>query len=83
MLGIGQAPRLPDALVQALRTNRARGLYCMPTLQNPTTTVMSEGRRRKIAAICAEHDLPIIEDDVYGFLLERQATPLAALRPQG
>ncbi|MDJ0609370.1 MAG: PLP-dependent aminotransferase family protein [Kiloniellales bacterium] len=71
----------PDALAQACRATKARALYCIPTLQNPTAAVMSEGRRREIAAICAEHALPVIEDDVYGFLVDRAPPPLSTLLP--
>jgi len=71
----------PDALESAIRATRARVLYCMPRLQNPTSAVMSERRRRQIAGIAEKHRLVIIEDDTYGFLSpERQ--PLAALLPE-
>lgn len=70
----------PDALEQAIRSSRARILYCMPRLQNPTSAVMPERRRRQIAAIADRHDLTVIEDDVYGFLSPERA-PLAALIP--
>ena len=41
----------PEALEAACRTTRATVLYCMPRLQNPTSAVMSEKRRRLIAAV--------------------------------
>ena len=69
---------VPDALEAAIRSTGARALYCIPTLQNPTTTVMPETRRRRIAEICRRHDVTIIEDDIYGFLLEGAATPLSS-----
>jgi DNA-binding transcriptional MocR family regulator len=70
----------PDALERACRTSRARVLYCMPRLHNPTSAIMSEQRRRQIAAIAERHRLTVIEDDVYGFLSPERA-PLAALIP--
>src|SRR5688572_4718184 len=70
----------PDALEQACRSSRARTLYCMPRLQNPTSAVMSERRRRQVAAIAAKYRLIVIEDDVYGFLSPERA-PLAASLP--
>jgi DNA-binding transcriptional MocR family regulator len=70
----------PDALEQACRSSRARALYCMPRLQNPTSAVMSERRRRQIAAIAEKYRLTVIEDDVYGFLSPERA-PLAASIP--
>ncbi len=71
----------PDALETALRASRARVLYCMPRLQNPTSAVMSERRRRQIAAIVEKYRLMVIEDDVYGFTSPERA-PLAALIPE-
>ena len=71
----------PEALETALRTTRARVLYCMPRLQNPTSAVMPEKRRRQIAAIAERHRLTIIEDDTYGFH-SPERSPLAALIPE-
>jgi len=68
----------PDALETACRSTRARALYCMPRLQNPTSAIMSERRRRQIAAIAEKYRLTVIEDDVYGFVSPEKA-PLAAL----
>jgi DNA-binding transcriptional MocR family regulator len=62
----------PDALEAACTTTEAKALYCMPTLQNPTSAVMSEERRREIAAVAEAYGLAVVEDDSYGFLLPRQ-----------
>jgi DNA-binding transcriptional MocR family regulator len=70
----------PDALETACRATRARALYCMPRLQNPTSAVMSDRRRRQIAALAEKYRLTVIEDDVYGFLSPEKA-PLASLIP--
>ncbi|MGH9349354.1 MAG: PLP-dependent aminotransferase family protein [Vicinamibacterales bacterium] len=71
----------PDALASAARATRARVLYCMPRLQNPTSAVMSEKRRRQIAAVAEKHRLLVVEDDTYGFL-SPEREPLAALLPE-
>lgn len=71
----------PDALESAIRGTRARALYCMPRLQNPTSAVMSEKRRRQVAAIADKHRLTVIEDDTYGFLSPAPA-PLASILPE-
>jgi DNA-binding transcriptional MocR family regulator len=70
----------PDALEMACRSTRARVLYCMPRMQNPTSAVMSERRRRQIAAIVEKYRLTLVEDDTYGFL-SPERTPLAPLIP--
>ena len=69
-----------DALEAACRATRARVLYCMPRLHNPTSAVMSERRRRQVAAIAEKYRLTVIEDDVYGFLSPERAS-LSALIP--
>jgi DNA-binding transcriptional MocR family regulator len=72
----------PDALESACRKGAARALYCVPTLQNPTGTVMPEARRREIAAITQAHGIPIVEDDVHGFLPLSRPRPLSAFAPE-
>jgi DNA-binding transcriptional MocR family regulator len=62
----------PDALEAACTTTEAKALYCMPTLQNPTSAVMSEQRRKEIVSVAEGCGLAIVEDDSYGFLLPRQ-----------
>jgi DNA-binding transcriptional MocR family regulator len=72
---------VPDALERACRASRARVLYCMPRLQNPSSAIMSDRRRRQIAAVAEKQRLTVVEDDVYGFL-STERTPLAALIPR-
>src|SRR5688500_7199737 len=45
----------PDALETACRASRARVLYCMPRLQNPTSAIMTDRRRRQIAAVARQY----------------------------
>lgn len=72
----------PDGLEAACRSGQARILVCTPTLHNPTTTVMPEERRRQIAEVARRHDLRVIEDDVFGFLLPEGPPPLTAFVPE-
>ena len=73
---------LPEALDSACRSSGAKALYTIPTLQNPTTAVMSDERRRAIAEVCRRHAITVIEDDVYGFLPEGAPAPLASHLPE-
>jgi DNA-binding transcriptional MocR family regulator len=73
---------LPDALAAACRARTPKALYCVPTLQNPTASVMSEERRRRIAAVAREHGVLIVEDDVHGRIPERAPRPLSAFAPE-
>lgn len=68
---------LPEALDELCRHHRISALYCTPTLQNPTTAVMSATRRQAVAECCRRHNLLIIEDDAHGVLLAERPLPLA------
>lgn len=73
---------IPAALEQAIDETGARQLYCTPTLQNPTTATMSDARKREIAEIAIRNDLTVIEDDIYGILLDPPGPPpLATYAP--
>ncbi len=72
----------PDALEAACRAHRPRLLYTMTSLHNPTCIVMPEARRREIAAIAKAHELFVLEDDVYGFLLDDAPSPLRTFLPE-
>jgi 2-aminoadipate transaminase len=59
-----------DALSEALddlrrRHIRPKYIYTIPTVQNPTGTILSEERRRALLRLSAAHGVPIFEDDCY------------------
>ncbi|MFC4587487.1 aminotransferase-like domain-containing protein [Sphaerisporangium corydalis] len=57
----------PDVrlMAEALADRRPDLVYLMPTFHNPTGVLMSVARRRRIAELCARHDVPVIEDNAY------------------
>jgi 2-aminoadipate transaminase len=62
-----------DAVEAALsdlkrRGIRAKYIYTIPTVQNPTATVMDEGRRAELLRLAESYDVPIFEDDCYADL---------------
>jgi DNA-binding transcriptional MocR family regulator len=71
---------IPQALDAACRSG-GKFLYTIPTLQNPTSSVMPEARRREIAAVARKHRLFVIEDDVYAYLVP-EVTPLTKYLPE-
>jgi len=73
---------IPAAFEAACRQASPRVLYLMPTVHNPTRATLPEERREAIAAIARRHDVTILEDDVYGCLLERPPAPVAAFGPE-
>lgn len=72
----------PEALDEACRLTAAKTLYCLPTLQTPTTVTMPAARREEIAAVARKRDLIILEDDVFGFLPPERPPPLARFAPE-
>lgn len=73
---------LPDAFEAACRGRRVRALYTIPTLHNPTCATLPAERRRAIAAIARRHDVLVIEDDIYGFMLPDAPEPIVNLAPE-
>ncbi|WP_181180473.1 PLP-dependent aminotransferase family protein [Mesorhizobium sp. B2-4-6] len=72
----------PDDLEEATRRHGARILYLNPTLQNPTASVMPEGRRRELARMAEKLELTIIEDDPYRRLLAAPPPAFLNLAPE-
>lgn len=73
---------LPDAFEAACRGRNVKVLYCVPNLQNPTSIVTPEARRRDLAEVARRYGVKIIEDDVYGFLLPDAPPPLISFAPE-
>lgn len=66
---------VPDALDAAIRQHRPKGVFLIPTLQNPTASVLSEARRDAVAGIVARHGVTLIEDDIYHAFADGAGTP--------
>jgi DNA-binding transcriptional MocR family regulator len=81
-LSIDEQGLVPEALEAACRTAPVRALYTMPTLHNPTAVTMPEIRRQALAEVACRYDVALIEDDVYGFLLDTRLPPLAYYAPE-
>ena len=61
------------ALEATLTDLKQRGIapkyiYTIPTVQNPTATVMSEGRRKELLRLSQAYGVPIFEDECYADL---------------
>lgn len=72
---------IPDALRDACEHQKVHALYCTPTIQNPTTAVMSAQRRQRIAQICEHYNVRIIEDDAHGVMVDDHPLSLAEYAP--
>ena len=61
--------RLADLLAELAAVGTPpRFIYTIPTVQNPTGSVMPVGRRREILAIARHFGVPIFEDECYSDL---------------
>jgi 2-aminoadipate transaminase len=79
-----------DALAAALADLGRRGvrpkyIYTIPTVQNPTGTILTEERRRALLRLAHDHAVPIFEDDCYADLIWDGKRPpaLFAMSPHG
>ncbi|NND50686.1 MAG: PLP-dependent aminotransferase family protein, partial [Rhizobiales bacterium] len=57
-------------------------LVTIPTLQNPTTSIMPPQVRRQLAQIAQRHNIWLIEDNIYGAKLAGTPAPIAAYAPE-
>jgi 2-aminoadipate transaminase len=63
-----------DALAKALADLTRRGvtpkyIYTIPTVQNPTGTIMPETRRAELLKLAAQYSVSVFEDDCYADLI--------------
>ncbi|POA43431.1 GntR family transcriptional regulator [Pseudomonas sp. MPR-ANC1] len=74
----------PDlaALEKLCQTRPVRAVYSMPTLHNPLGWVMPLEQREQLVAIARRHDLTIIEDAAYAFLVENPPRTLIDMAPE-
>lgn len=72
---------VPDALDAACRAGPVKVLVTTPTLNNPTSTLMSDARRRELVAVARRHGIAIVENDIFRPLVPEAPPPLAALAP--
>src|SRR5271155_1569732 len=79
-----------DALATALADLKRRGImpkyiYTIPTVQNPTGTIMPTSRRAELLKLAQEYGVPIFEDDCYADLIwdGRRPPALHALSEHG
>lgn len=74
----------PDfaALKQLCQKRHVRAVYTMPTMHNPLGWVLTHSQRKELSAIARAHDLLIIEDTAYSYLIRRPPPPVAFYAPE-
>ncbi|XHS76864.1 PLP-dependent aminotransferase family protein [Burkholderiaceae bacterium UC74_6] len=56
------------ALAAALAQHPIKACWLMPNFQNPLGSLMPDGAKQALVELLARHQVPLIEDDVYGEL---------------
>ncbi|MET0961291.1 MAG: PLP-dependent aminotransferase family protein, partial [Noviherbaspirillum sp.] len=67
-----------SALALALERYRPKACWLMSNFQNPLGSLMSDQKKKAVVELLAAHDVPMIEDDVYGELYFGSKRPLPA-----
>ena len=74
-----------DILAESLADLKRRGItpkyiYTIPTVQNPTGTIMPRSPARRTPELAEHYGVPIFEDDCYADLIWDGTAPARALR---
>ncbi|MCA6107919.1 aminotransferase-like domain-containing protein [Bradyrhizobium cenepequi] len=72
---------VPDDFKRCCEEYRPKAAYLIPTVQNPTATILPSNRRHEIVAIARKHGVAIIEDEAQAFLPPNADAPIASLAP--
>lgn len=67
-----------DAMETAIRRHAPRACWLMTQFQNPLGSLMPEDKKRQLVELLARHQIPLIEDDVYGELYFGATRPVPA-----
>jgi DNA-binding transcriptional MocR family regulator len=67
-----------DVLEHAIRKHSVRGCIAITNCHNPLGFILSDERKKALVDLLARHDVPLIEDDVYGDLAFAPVRPRIA-----
>lgn len=67
-----------DSLKDVLGKHKVKACWFMPNFQNPLGSLMPAQNKRELVRLLAQHQVPLIEDDVYGELYFGANRPLPA-----
>jgi len=66
------------ALAKALQRHKPKACWLMTNFQNPLGSLMPDEKKRELVQLLSKHDVPLIEDDVYGELYFAGKKPVSA-----
>lgn len=70
---------IPESLARLCERHTVDIVYLIPNIDNPTTATLSASRRSKLATICKQYGLTIIEDDPYASFIDKPLPSLYSL----
>ena len=73
---------IPESFERVCAQQHPKILYLMPSVQNPTLACLPEDRRREIAEIARRYNVWIIDDAIYGPLVDDPTIPFSAIAPE-
>lgn len=75
----GMRMDLLEAALAGLKSQsvQPKYIYTIPTVQNPTATILDAGRRAALLKLAEQYGVPVFEDDCYSDLIWTGERPLA------
>lgn len=67
-----------EAMALALERHKPKACWLMTNFQNPLGSLMSDEKKQALVELLTSHDVPLIEDDVYGELYFGSKRPISA-----
>lgn len=82
VVNIDEHGPIPEDFDRLCAQQHPKLAFFIPSLHNPTLTITPVNRRREIAEIARKHNVWLIEDSIYGALLDQPPTPISAFLPE-
>jgi DNA-binding transcriptional MocR family regulator len=71
-----------DLLDEVLRRHRVRACLAIPNFSNPLGSLMPDDAKERLVAMLARHEVPLVEDDMYGDLYAEPSVEGPSERPR-
>ncbi|MGC5328803.1 PLP-dependent aminotransferase family protein [Brevibacillus sp. SYSU BS000544] len=79
-LAVGKHGIDPEDIIYLHRKHRIKMIFLNPIFQNPTGTVLSVEKRKRVLAISEELGIPVVEDDPYSLISLSEQTDTSTLK---
>lgn len=73
---------IPDSLASVCAHRDVRLMYCNPSYQNPTNSIMSLKRKQQIAEVAERHNVTVVEDEILAPLMDKHPGFITRLIPE-